>query len=157
MDLMELGAIGELVGGVAVIATIAFLGVQVRQGNRLAASSVEQANRQFNHEIFRGLSDSADVSRLFFAGLADRGALPREERPRFDLILVRLFRGLESQFLEHREGRLSDELFDSYARATGATLRQPGARASWQRQRSHMTPAFAAFVEERLLTAEETP
>ena len=39
MDLMELGAIGELVGGVAVIATIAFLGVQVRQGNRLAASN----------------------------------------------------------------------------------------------------------------------
>ena len=34
MDIMELGAIGELVGGVAVVATLVYLAVQIRQGNR---------------------------------------------------------------------------------------------------------------------------
>ncbi len=34
MDIMELGAIGELVGGVAVIASLMYLGVQVRQNTR---------------------------------------------------------------------------------------------------------------------------
>ncbi len=55
MDITELGAIGELVGGVAVIASMIFVGVQIRQNNRLTANSVAQANRHFNHEIFRGL------------------------------------------------------------------------------------------------------
>ena len=31
MDIMELGAIGELVGGVAVIASLIYVGLQVRQ------------------------------------------------------------------------------------------------------------------------------
>ncbi len=36
MDIMELGAVGELVGGVAVIASLIFVGLQMRHGNRLA-------------------------------------------------------------------------------------------------------------------------
>ncbi len=34
MDIMELGAIGELVGGVAVIGSLIFVGLQVRQNTR---------------------------------------------------------------------------------------------------------------------------
>ena len=33
MNIMELGAIGELVGGVAVIASLLYVGLQVRQSN----------------------------------------------------------------------------------------------------------------------------
>ncbi len=32
MDIMELGAIGELVGGVAVTVSLVFVGLQVRRG-----------------------------------------------------------------------------------------------------------------------------
>ncbi len=35
MDILELGAIGELVGGLAVIGSLIFVGLQVRQNNRL--------------------------------------------------------------------------------------------------------------------------
>ena len=35
MDIMELGAIGELVGGVAVIGSLLYVGLQVRQSNQL--------------------------------------------------------------------------------------------------------------------------
>ncbi len=35
MDIMELGAIGELVGGVAVIGSLIYLALQVRQGNQI--------------------------------------------------------------------------------------------------------------------------
>lgn len=36
MDIMELGAIGELVGGVAVIGSLIYVGLQVRQNNEQA-------------------------------------------------------------------------------------------------------------------------
>ncbi len=39
MDIMELGAIGELVGGVAVIASLIYVGLQVRHGSRAAQQS----------------------------------------------------------------------------------------------------------------------
>ena len=35
MTIAELGAIGELVSGVAVLATLVYLAIQVRQGNHV--------------------------------------------------------------------------------------------------------------------------
>ena len=42
MDILELGAIGELVGGVAVLATLLYLALQVRHSNRLAQLDLGQ-------------------------------------------------------------------------------------------------------------------
>jgi hypothetical protein len=38
---MKLGAIGELVGGVAVVGTLLFVGIQIRHSNRLAQGAAE--------------------------------------------------------------------------------------------------------------------
>ena len=42
MTIMELGAIGELVGGVAVIASLIFVGLQVRQNTHAISSGRHQ-------------------------------------------------------------------------------------------------------------------
>ena len=38
MNIMELGAVSERVGGVAVIASLIYVGLQVKQSNRLSAA-----------------------------------------------------------------------------------------------------------------------
>ena len=47
MDIMELGAIGELVGGVAVIASLIYVGLQLRQ-NTSATRAASLAARAFS-------------------------------------------------------------------------------------------------------------
>jgi hypothetical protein len=55
MDIMELGAIGELVGGVAVIASLIYVGLQVRQSNRLEkAESLRAATRDYVSIMLQG-------------------------------------------------------------------------------------------------------
>ena len=44
MDIMELGAIGELVGGLAVLVTLVYLALQVRQNTRSVRLTVFQAS-----------------------------------------------------------------------------------------------------------------
>ncbi len=47
MNIMELGAIGELVGGVAVVASLLFVGLQVRGSTReQRAASLQEATRE---------------------------------------------------------------------------------------------------------------
>ena len=46
MDIMELGAIGELVGGVAVIASLVYVGLQVRQNTKaVLAATFQEVSR----------------------------------------------------------------------------------------------------------------
>ncbi len=65
MDIMEIGAIGELVGGIAVIASLIYVGLQVRQGTDQVRQSnaIERsrANREVTraaNEIVLGLADA---------------------------------------------------------------------------------------------------
>ena len=47
MDIMELGAIGELVGGVAVLVTLVYLALQIRQNtSQVRLSTEERDDRQ---------------------------------------------------------------------------------------------------------------
>ncbi len=45
MDIMELGAIGELVGGLAVIGSLIYVGIQVRQNTRTLPKQAEDRHR----------------------------------------------------------------------------------------------------------------
>ena len=51
MNIMELGAIGELVGGAAVLATLLYLALQVRQGTRVARSQIHQESSRMSSEL----------------------------------------------------------------------------------------------------------
>ena len=148
MDIMELGAIGELVGGIAVIGSLIFVGLQVRQNNRLVTDSVVQAARSITDEFLRDLSKDPLLSKFYLAGLADTDALPPEERIRFDMILLRVFRAMESLFLEHRDRLMSDEVWRSNERTFMRILRQPGGLASWQRQSPLFVERFVGYVDE---------
>ena len=60
MDILELGAIGELVGGVAVIATVGYLSVQIRHGNRQASTqAIKEAIREFKKSLRHNNEDAA--------------------------------------------------------------------------------------------------
>ncbi len=60
MDIMELGAIGELVGGVAVIGSLIYVGLQVRQGNRLARERAHEEIARLASDFLMQM-DSDDV------------------------------------------------------------------------------------------------
>ena len=59
MDIMELGAIGELVGGVAVIGSLIYVGLEVRQSNRHAKEAAErEVAAQFDRVLENLQSDA---------------------------------------------------------------------------------------------------
>ena len=70
MDIMELGAIGELVGGLAVIASLVYVGVQVRQNTFAVRASAAQA-----------FADSINGMNLVVAGGQSRGICRQAAHP----------------------------------------------------------------------------
>ena len=154
MDIMELGAIGELVGGAAVIGSLIFVGLQVRQNSRLVTNSVVQATRQATNEYLSALSADPTLSKLYFAGLAGRDTLPIEDRLRFDMILLQVLRLHESLFFEYQGGYLREDIWQCYERAFAPVLKQAGGVASWRRQRTLVTARYADYVDQNLVAQQ---
>jgi len=68
MSLQDLGSLGEFIGGIAVLVTLIYLAVQLRQGNQLNRSA---STRTFMNEYNDSL---AQVMEPGFAELLRRGS-----------------------------------------------------------------------------------
>ena len=65
MDIMELGAIGELVGGAAVVASLLFVGFQVRQRSRAAQQSADNSDSRILQDFGLALAPARSCDAVY--------------------------------------------------------------------------------------------
>lgn len=146
MDIVELGAIGELVGGVAVIASLIFLGQQVRQNTR----SVQNAAHDYTNDaaigFLRSVYEDPEISRMFWRGMSDPRQFDEDERQRFRTLCTALWLHLEVYFNQWRRGELEPGIWGPLRIRILWYFAQPGMRESWK-VGLPLTQAFTQFLE----------
>ncbi len=134
MDIMELGAIGELVGGAAVVASLIYVGLQVRQSNRLEkAESVRASTRDFVTVAFQTDAPLLRRACIDFEGLS------KDEQIRAHNHLLALFQLAKTE-LGLKKQNLAEE--GELPQVVASLVRSPGLRYWWD------IVAPAAFQEE---------
>ena len=150
MNWEALGAIAEMIGSFAVVATIAYLVVQIRQNTRFAKIDAAQQLRIGMNDVLRGITDNTETLLAYEKGLTDPSSLERSEKIRFDLIVLQMLRVAESLYLLSDDGYLSDESWESTLSSLLIVLRSRGGQQSWQRQRQNMSASFRSHLDSRL-------
>jgi hypothetical protein len=151
MNWEALGAIAELIGAIAVILTLAYLAVQIRQNNRfveqntkLLDASIANSTRDAQNEVSRIIASDAGAAGVFWNGLlSGRNSLSEQDRQRFDAMLYLTFSAAQQGM---QTG--SDEPVTSLK----WTLQYPGAVDWWGEYRDVFTEETQLAVEE--LTAK---
>ncbi|TXS90188.1 hypothetical protein FV139_18155 [Parahaliea maris] len=142
MDWEAIGAIAEVFGAVAVIATLAYLGVQVRQSNRLIDSSLAESHANAANEIARLLASDSTAATIFWEGLeTDRENIAIEDLRRFDPMIM-LF--TMSAYQAHRQ---NDN--DALMRADWI-LQFLGFKQWWRQYRNTYNQEFQNYIDSRL-------
>jgi hypothetical protein len=130
MTLMELGALGEFVGAIAVVITLVYLAVQIRQSNqamrenrRLALAQTYQMRADALQEMLVRASESEHIapiiSKLTGLGYPENVAsldqLTPIERGRFRLWQIAQQTHWDNLFFQYQQGYLDEEYFrDSF-------------------------------------------
>ena len=148
MTLSELGNIGEFVGAVAVVVSLVYLAIQIRQNTQtVRATAYHNISAQWANHL-QSIADNAELSSLYFRGLADSRSLDAQESVRFSLLMASQFGLLEDVFHQHILGTIEDDWFKSRRRAISLVLSSPGGRSWWVGNKHIFTHKFAHFVEE---------
>ena len=112
MTLSELGNIGEFVGAVAVVVSLVYLAMQIRQNTQtVRASAYHNITAQWANHL-QSIADNAELSSLYFRGLADSRSLDAQESPRFFLLMASQFALLEDLIDTRDSDRLVERLSD---------------------------------------------
>lgn len=155
MTLEQASLVAQIVSAVVVIASLLFVGVQLRQATAAIRGSSSEAHAALYTELVQSIIDNADFARIWSVGLTDPKALREDEWVRFVAYSSALFRQYETSRVQWQKGRLDSEHWHTVERQAISFGGLPGLKAVWKVRGHWYSPDFRAWYES--LEASEAP
>jgi hypothetical protein len=109
-----IGAIGEIVGAMAVVVTLIYLASQVRQATRATQAGGFQAAAALEQDFLLVLGQDPATARTWGTYMfGDPGTLAEGERMQAVFLMGSLLRRLENVYHQHRLGTISDDAWSA--------------------------------------------
>ena len=143
MDWEVVGAIGEILGATAVVASVIYLAIQVRSSARSTRAQLLLGLYSVAAKLQDEILVNGDLLRTFTRG-CDGTDLGAEEEARFAMMLSKLFNNYELYFMLSREIQFPEDVTEALRRSLIDRLRQPGVRRWWA---AHPTTFSSEFVQ----------
>jgi len=156
MNWDALGAVSELVGAVAVVATLIYLAVQIRQNTASNQNSALQTVSSQYADWLSLIIENEVVAQIYRKGLEDSEQLTADEKMRFGMLLTLLSRAGDAQYHQYDTNAVPEEKWISTLNSFVGVLGKPGARTWWNRYGDSFTPSFQAVVNGKLLHKDST-
>jgi hypothetical protein len=147
MDLVQTYYIGELVAAVAVVASLLFVGLQVRQNTAATFSQTHQWVLQDETKAQELLIIHPEVASMIVKGEANPDQLSEMEWTRFSHYAFRRFGIWEATHLNHDGGLMTKDMLDVWNIYFSARLNKPGYQAYWRENRTIFFPTFRAYAD----------
>ena len=147
LTIQDLGALGELLGSVAVLATLVYLTLQTRQNTMAISAQLEAATLGANQDLFLSLATSNEID----GALAeDRTIDMTTNQMRRGLVWVSLLDSIQWHVHQGRRGLLPTFYEDGWAlRIRSLFTDSRSFEGWWETVKSSYLPEFVEWVEER--------
>ena len=142
-----LGNYGEFFGAFAVVVTLIYLAVQIRQNTRATMAESRYSAGQTNTEVCLAIATDPEFSDIWRRGLADLSTLSVEERFRWNYFAYASWDSWEIAHTQWRRRMLSDGDWVKYQRIIEMQMAAPGIREYWSETKEAYHPEFRKLVE----------
>lgn len=156
-DWNTVSAIAELVGAAAVVATLIYLSIQIRQNTATVLASTELESARLFLEFHARMSHSADMAHIWDLGLTDASRLNPDEKRRFIWLVSEYFFMVEGLFVQYRQGFLSAGSWLPHEATVIGMLAHALIRNWWDSGVSPFSIAFSEHVQTVLAGKDQVP
>ena len=147
MNWDAIGAVGEIIGALAVLATLVYLALQVRQNTlQMKATSHQAISDSLNHINILFAENSA-MSQIWLKGCDDRSSLTLEEKWRFDATARAYMHVCETMFFQAETGTGDRTVQLAEERGMVMILSTPGCHEWWAENPYGFGVEFRDYVE----------
>jgi hypothetical protein len=148
VTLEELALIAEIVGGIGVIASLIFLGIEIRRQRRQSSlQAVNELTAQWS-ELMTSLHESHELAEIWLKGHRDFDALNGISKLRYGAYFGRFLRNSESLFLHLQADTLDPMVWRGIERAIRDIIILPGAQTWWGTRKHWYTDHFQELVDD---------
>jgi hypothetical protein len=149
MSLSDLASIGSFVSGLAVLASLIYLSLQIRQNTLTHRATAHMGRYAFAREQVQMMMD-AGIAALTLKSFQDIENLSEVEAYQVHNHLQTFILGSEEIYWLHGQGFLDDNAFEMQMSVVLQLLCSPAGRASWEIGKSAIAPPFVEYVDHKL-------
>jgi hypothetical protein len=147
VDWTAIGAIGEVLGAVAVVLSLVYVAAQVRHNttalSRAASADAIAGIRNWNQSL---IEDPVMV-RIFSQGVEGMDALDEDGRARFVVLMLNFLKTYEDMHYQFSKGAMEPEVWQGWAGLGELYITGPGIQQYWSERRHFFSPAFQRWVD----------
>jgi hypothetical protein len=146
MSLSDLASLGSFVSGFAVLISLIYLSLQVRQTKRNQQIAIRHSRASRIVELQLTLADPG-VADAWLHGSGSPQEITQTELSQFINLCRALFFHFEDSFYQREEGLLNDDAFETVVAGARLSARSPGWRAAWRVARPNFAGRFLHFMD----------
>lgn len=147
MNWEAIRTISEVVGALAVVLSLVYVGVQIRQNTRQVRVATHDGTtrdfRQFTRQML-----ASGLTQVFSQGLEDYASLSEEQKLEFAFMMYDVFKAFENVHYHYLHGTLGEDAWGGWRRFIASYASAPGAQHYWSVRRDIFTSDFQNFIEE---------
>jgi len=147
MDWGAVEAIAESVSAVAVVVSLVYLGIQIKQNTRSTRGATYESAVSTFINLIQPLALDADVAHSMEAITESWDDATPEERSRMIYMLFGIFKLFENMYYQHEQGNFDPELWTGWRNLMFAYYSRPGIRTWWLLRRDAFSAGFRDFLE----------
>ena len=144
MNWEALGAIGELIGGIAVVMSLVFVGMEIRKNTRATYAGTYYLDIQIAND-FNKLITSPGMAELFLEGGFKYPDLEPAQRLKFEHVMFTHFNYISVAYLHERDVTFKGS--EDLQAIIRYRFRQGGVQRWWDAHKGGFKSDFVDFVE----------
>jgi hypothetical protein len=154
-SLQEWAHLAEIIGGIAIILSLIFVGLQVSENSKQVRSETAHNVTAGLQSWYNQMGGSAQVSAVFRKGKSDPESLSKDEAVQYLMSVHSVMLIYQTMYFLGAEGTLDEEMNTAMSSALKAALPTPGFTWYWEQRSEYFTKEFQAFVKEIVATAPD--
>jgi hypothetical protein len=148
MTLEQLSIVFQLIGTLGVIASLIFVGAQVRQNTKTTRVQVQENMTSCYISVAQLLIDNAEVFTRGIAATRESFALFSDaEKMIYFSAIFSIFKHFENIHSQRQRGFIDNESWTAWSEHLLMYFNQPGAKMWWELRRGSFNPRFRTFLE----------
>ncbi len=156
MTIQDWGAIGELVGGVAVVVTLIYLALQVRQNTQAVHLSTSHAVTEDFRSMFALMAERSGLAEAIHKGLNDATDISGTEKMRYWGFNSNFIYAFENAYIQSTQHALDPRYWAGMKRMVTDYTHVPSFREYWSNRKHWYSEDFQNFMDAEILPSDAT-
>ena len=147
MSLQDWASIAEIVGGIAVIVSLIYVGLQVNDSTSAIRSSAASDATKTMQSWYLGMGRNRQASDIWYNAMTSAEPLPARDEFQFMMSMHTAILGMQNSYLLSKEGTLDEEFREAVTTAIVAVKDYTCMARYWKQRKGFFHTGFAEYVD----------